>query len=257
MADLARMLGVLGAKQARHVQIGNLWHDSSKVEHVLQHYCKQIFILTGSNEFPYQFFGSGLAVRFGKKHFLFCTGHQISQFNPDRVAIYVKSKNSTITASSLFVPNVTKENTDTDWIDVRMLEYKVENYNISNLTSEFFPAEDKRIWPVEDRGHFLVFGYPSKRQSIDYETPHIQAHIVEVSATYDGPSNSPFVHRLKMDRKEKFDADGMSGGAVFYIGGPAGTYFAGLAGMIIRGSATSDFIHIIEAEFLRRAVKES
>jgi hypothetical protein len=170
----------------------------------------------------------------------------------------VKSKNSTITASSLFAPTVTEENSDSDWIDVRAFEYKIENYEIQNLATEFFPAADKRIWPAESRGNFFVFGYPSERQDIDYEKPHIQAHVVEVGGTYDGPSHSPYVHRLKMDRKEKFDADGMSGGPVFYIGGKAGTYFAGLAGIVIRGSRTSDILHFIEASFLQSmATKET
>jgi hypothetical protein len=250
--SLERLLGVSGAQQARQVRVGKLWYDPSNVNHVLQRYCKQIFIHTGNDKFPYQFIGSGTAVKIGNRHLLFCTGHQISQFNPDRVAIYVKANNSTITASSLLVPEITNYNSDTDWIDIRALVYNVQNYAIANLSGEFFPVESECVWPAEDTGHFVVFGYPAERQDVDYESPHVTAHVVEVSADYDGASNSPYVHRLKMSRNEVFDSDGMSGGSVFYIGRKAGSFFAGLAGLIIRGSKTSDYIHFIEADFLQR-----
>jgi hypothetical protein len=72
-----------------------------------------------------------------------------------------------------------------------------------------------------------------------------------VSGEYAGQSNSPHLHRIKMGRKEIFDVDGMSGGPIFYLGTTGvGEYFAGFAGMIMRGGAKSDFIHFIDAEFM-------
>jgi hypothetical protein len=53
-----------------------------------------------------------------------------------------------------------------------------------------------------------------------------------------------------MDRKAIFQTDGMSGGSVFYIGRAAGSFFIGFAGMIIRGSETSEIIHFVDANFL-------
>ena len=86
---------------------------------------------------------------------------------------------------------------------------------------------------------------------MDYLLPHITARATQVTGTYDGKSNSPHVHRLEMNRKENFDADGMSGGPVFYIGARGiARYFIGLAGMVIRGSQTSDILHFIEADYL-------
>lgn len=247
---LYRLLGIFGSQQARQVRIGPLWYDPANVEHVLHRYCKQLFILTGSEQFPYQFFGSSTAVRFGDRHLVFCCGHQIDSVQPDRVAIYVKAQNSTATASSILRPNVTADNSDTDWIDVRALEYDVENYKAPALGREFFGVERNGVWPLNSTGHFLLFGYPTERQEVDYEQPRIRAHVVEVGATYDGASNSPHVHRVKMDRKVTFHADGMSGGPVFYLGRSSRGFFVGFAGIIIRGGATSDIIHFIDANFL-------
>ncbi len=251
---LERLLGIMGSKQARQVRIGSLWYDPANVEHVLHRYCKHLFIHTGSTQFPYQFFGSGTAIKYGDRHFVFCCGHQIDTVSPDNVAIYIKSENSTATASLLLRPNITADNSDTDWIDVRALEYIVKNYKIPNLSREFFSVDTDVSWPASSTGRFLLFGYPTERQDVDYEEPHIRAHVVEVGAIYDGPSNSPHVHRVKMDRKIAFQADGMSGGPVFYLGRAAGSFFVGFAGIIIRGSATSEIIHFVDASFVGQMV---
>jgi hypothetical protein len=133
---------------------------------------------------------------------------------------------------------------------VRALEYTIENYNIAGLNQEFFSVERGDSWPSNSIGHFVLFGYPTERQEVDYEEPRIRAHVVEVGGTYDGPSHSPHVHRIRMDRRIKFNADGMSGGPLFYIGRAAGSFFIGFAGMIVRGGASSEIIHFIDVDFL-------
>ena len=53
----------------------------------------------------------------------------------------------------------TDANRDDDTIDVAAFEYNVEDYGVSNLTSEFFSIA--RIWPTGTaKMPFLVFGYP-------------------------------------------------------------------------------------------------
>jgi hypothetical protein len=97
----------------------------------------------------------------------------------------------------------------------------------------------------------LIFGYPTKLQDVDYEKPRVAARITVVNGIYDGVSNSPYVHRLRMERTRQFDPDGLSGGPVFYLGGKPENYFIGFAGMVIHGSAASEILHFLEADFLR------
>jgi hypothetical protein len=69
---------------------------------------------------------------------------------------------SASTARRLAVSNA---NRDDETIDVTAFEFYVQDYGVPNLTSEFFPAEDARIWPTGSaRMPFMVFGYPSIRQ---------------------------------------------------------------------------------------------
>lgn len=254
---LGRLLGIGRSQQARQVRIGSLWFDPTNVEHVLHRHCKQLFVLTGHEEFPYQFVGSSTAVNVAGRYLIFCCGHQIDSIEPENIAIYSKARNSTITASSLLRPQPMADASDTDWIDARALEYRVENYHIADLSREFFRVDRDTCWPSDGLNHFLIFGYPSERQCVDYEKPRIEAHIVEVGGFYDGASSSPRIHRLRMDRVVKFDADGMSGGSIFYIGRAEGSFFIGFAGMIVRGGTQSDIIHFIDAEFLTQMAEKS
>jgi hypothetical protein len=151
----------------------------------------------------------------------------------------------------MHLPTISDENCDTDYIDARGFQFRVENYDMEGLSSDFLNVDKTMIWPNGDIGKFLIFGYPTKLQDVDYEKPRVAARITVVNGIYDGISNSPYVHRLRMERTRQFDPDGLSGGPVFYLGGKPENYFIGFAGMVIRGSAGSELLHFLEADFLR------
>ena len=248
------MLDLAGLSRAKSVRVGALPHPAADAERVLHRYCKHIFVLNDSEVYPYSFRGSGAAVRFGAQHLMFCTAHQFSDLEPDRIAIVPSvARNKTITASTLHVTRPDDPAMDGEHLDVRAFEFKVGNYDIPNLTSDFFPVDETSLWPAGSlpAHRFFVFGFPFERQSVDYETPRIDARVVAVGATYDGPSAADWVHRIRMDRKETFDPDGMSGGPVFYLGRRAADFFMGFAGIVVRGGASSELLHFVEARLLR------
>lgn len=236
------------------VQIGALWHSAWEVENVLQRFCKQIFALTDDARFPYCIVGSGASIKMAGRHFLFCCRHQIRGYTPDKIAIPLSFETKIMSASSMRELAITDANRDDDTIDVAAFEYNVEAYGIPNLTSEFFPIDQSRIWPSGTaQMPFLVFGYPSKRQLFDEE--HIGAKCIEVKAVYDGGTSSQHLHRVKMEKA--FDADGMSGGPVFYIGGAPGCFFVGFAGMVMRGGRNSCYLQFMAADLLVQMALET
>jgi hypothetical protein len=248
MTSLERLIGINGARLAKAVQVGSLFHDVSQIEEALRRYCMHIFANNDDNEYPHSFSGSGTAVRIGRRHFLFCCGHQLTHFRPDQIALHPHQSDVTLTASHMLQPIQTPENADTDYIDARAFEYDVENYPFPNLSSEFFPASDDRIWPHCAVGTFLLCGFPTHRQSISYDPPNVTARMLATTAKFDGATNSPYLLRLKLN--SKLSSDGMSGGPVFYIGGQRDRFFVGWAGMIMRGGAASEYLHFLAADYL-------
>jgi hypothetical protein len=236
------------------VQVGAVWHRAWELENVLSRFCKPIFALTGDDQFPYSRTGSGVAVKMEGRHFLFCCHHQVRQYTPDRIAIPLSFDTKIMSATSARRLAVTDAARDDDTVDVMAFEYNVDYYEVPNLTSEFFPAEDSRIWPTATAQlPFMVFGYPTAQQLFDED--RIGARSIEVQAAYDGGTASPHLHRIKMERA--LDADGMSGGPVFYVGGAPGNYFAGFAGMVMRGGRDSSYLYFMAAHFLIQMAFES
>lgn len=238
---------LVGPGNAWPVQIGAVWYSAWDLENALHKYCKQIFALTDDAQFPYCLPGSGAAVKFEGRHFLFCCRHQIRGFAPDKIAVPLSREKKIMNASSMRQLAVTDVNRDDDTIDVAAFEYNVEDYGVPNLISEFFPAEDARIWPTGSaQMPFMIFGYPSKRQL--YDEAGIGAWSIEIKAAYDGGTSSPHLQRVVLEKP--IDADGMSGGPVFYIGGTPGNYFVGFAGIVMRGGENSSYLHFMAAHFL-------
>lgn len=235
----------------KQVRIGPLLHSARNIGDVLHRFAKQLFILTNFPGVPYRLVGTGTAISSAGLHLLLCCHHQFRDAQPDQVAIHSFSANSMITGSRVIFPTVDENNADTDFIDVRAFEFRPGNYGIPNLSRDFFEISEENHWSRSRAEMFLVLGYPSQLQNADYETPEIKSRAVFVSTRYDGASHSPFVHRLRMERERlRFDADGMSGGPVFYIGRRDREFFVGFAGMTIRGGANTDILHFVSADFL-------
>ena len=188
-----------GPGGAWRVQIGAVWHSAWELENLLRKFCRPIFALTGDAQFPYCLMGSSAAVKLAGRHFVFCCQHQIRDYTPDKIAVPLSFEPRIMSASSARGPAVSDANRDDETIDVTAFEFNVEDYGVPNLTSEFFPADDARIWPTgSTRMSFMVFGYPSIRQQ--FEGARIGARCIEVQAVYDGGTSSPHLHRVKMDR---------------------------------------------------------
>ncbi|QGM44538.1 hypothetical protein [Methylocystis heyeri] len=236
------------------VRIGRLWCSPRSVETTLHRHCKKI---VGVTDMGYGYPGSSTAVAFEKRCLLFCCGHQIGSFNPDQIGIWPSyNREWIITGNSMVIAEASQQIEYDELIDVRSFNFPVESYEIPSLRSEFFDIQESEIWKPGRERVFIVYGYPTEFQDIGFdedsgENTHVHARCMQTTGFYDGPSNAPHVHRLTMSRRGSFDADGMSGGTVFYLGVDGNGFFVGLAGMIIRGSRTSNIIHFIEVSAIK------
>jgi hypothetical protein len=245
--DIYRFYGVQGVKNLSSVSIGDIAVPASAVEQTIAPYCRQLIVHTHVEAFPYQLYGSATLIKYKNRHFALCTGHQADQFQPDDISIYIPSTEVIISASRLFIPDNKDFADDSDNFDVRIFEFETSNYTIPNLNYRFFPVRPQDRWKPESEIRLLAFGFPSILQDVDYEFPRISASVVCATALYDGRTNAAFLHRLRMDREETVSSDGMSGGGVYFLGGSSGPFRIGFAGLILRGSDTSNYLHFLDS----------
>lgn len=84
-----------------------------------------------------------------------------------------------MSASTMRLPPILASDDDGDAVDFLVFEFLTKNYPVENLTSEFFPLDEERIWPMKCALYpFMIFGYPIERQIVDYNASRISARLL-------------------------------------------------------------------------------
>lgn len=231
------------------VKIGGLFFPPDAVENILKSTCKQIMVHTDYPEYPYQLLGSMTCIKAKNRYFGVCTKHQIKEEQFTKASIFIHEENFTISASKIYTFDC-----DENDLSLIFFEFSDAVNELKYIKNNFFEASDNAIWPHQHRDHFVVFGFPSNFQNLSetYKTT-----TVLVSAKYHQKSNAPYEHIVETKGNIRINADGMSGGPVYYMGGHPGTYFVGWAGVIVRGGNPSARLYFIEAGFIFERLLEA
>jgi hypothetical protein len=68
---------------------------------------------------------------------------------------------------------------------------------------------------------------------------------------YSHASCAAGVHAISLERSGASSSDGLSGGAVFHLGEDARGFYCGFAGIVLRGSDTSNIIYFMDPQLIR------
>jgi hypothetical protein len=239
--------------QARSVRLGNVWVPGAEVEQALARFCKLLLCLNKIPEAPYTLRGSATGVRLGREFRLFCCQHQFKGYDYGDVVISVdKMATTLVSGSEARWPRPAPENDGEEFLDVCSMRFEPERYSEPSLERGFFPIIEADCWDRSSDAHLFVYGYPSDFYEVDYAALHIDVKQIVTSATVVGSSNAQGVMQLRMTRTTPFPADGLSGGPVFHLSRDRAGFYVGLAGIVLRGSETSDYLHMLDVRYLRR-----
>jgi len=243
------------------IRIGDLVIPASSVESTLHRYAKALVCLNDHADFPYSIRGSMTSLRLRDRYFSIFCKHQISGFSPGQVGQFPRAEGGKFFICGGIFRDVLEDesNKDEEFSDVCAFEYNLAKYSMMNMHSEFFSVVENDCWPSNTLGHFILFGLPANIQNLkvscsdlDTKLEEINFSTVVVTGNHVGRSHARWVQAGEMRRKASFDADGMSGGPVFHLGRDSRGYFVGLAGMIMRGSSSSNRFHFVDSDFLRQ-----
>ena len=228
--------------------------DSGKRSRTLARPFLQIPLLPEQDgEAPYTLRGSATGVRYGSEFLLFCCQHQFKDYDHNDVVVAVdKAAKTLVSGSEARWPTPTPENHGEEFLDVCAMRFQPERYGEPALERGFFPLIDVDCWNGSQDTHLFVYGYPSSFHNVDYAVPHIDVKQVVTSGAVIGRSHARGVVQIRMTRTNPFPADGLSGGPVFHLSRDHSGFFVGLAGLVMRGSQTSDYLHMLDVRYLRR-----
>jgi hypothetical protein len=240
------------------VRVGSVWVSVEHLPQVLVPFTKLVFCLTGSDEHPYSLRGSATGLKFQGQHLLFCCTHQIADCSPGNVLVPVDKRGHKLVSGTSFIRlNDLPEFASEEMLDICAMHFHPNDYSEPQLERGFFDIKGADVWSGEPRTTFLVHGYPTKLRQLGTDEisgalNDIKVKMTAVVANYSHSSSAAGVHALILKRTSTpSSSDGLSGGAVFHLAEDARGLFCGFAGIVMRGSDTSDTVHFMDAQLIR------
>jgi hypothetical protein len=245
------------------VRVGKLWVPAGQLGPALSRFTRLVFCLTRNVEHPYALRGSATGLRWQGHHLAFYCKHQIQGFDRGDVVLPLDQEGKVLVSGSTFVEMIpSAENSGEEFGDICAMHFKPEDYRNTSVDRAFFDLIEADNWHGDKESAFLVYGYPTSLRNLEYAEPtyvlsNVRVTQIVTTGKYVRASNAMGVHIIEMQRRTgNYSADGLSGGPVFQLGEDAQGFYCGFAGVILRGSDTSNLLHFLEArvlmQFMRR-----
>ncbi|MGA7806204.1 MAG: hypothetical protein WCB02_16515 [Bradyrhizobium sp.] len=240
------------------IRVGSLWAPVKHLPEVLAPFTKLLFCLNHTDDaHPYSLRGSATGLRFSGQHLLFCCVHQIADRAPGDVVVPVDKRGEKLVSGTRFIRiNELPEFAGEEILDVCAMHFKPDDYGEPQLERGFFDIKGADVWNGEPQTTFLVYGYPSslRQYGVDEVSGELNDLKVKMTATaghYSHQSSATGLHAITLERSGTYSSDGLSGGAVYHVGEDAAGFYCGFAGIVVRGSDTSNIIHFMDAQLIR------
>jgi hypothetical protein len=235
------------------IRIGSIWLPVRDLPSALARHTKLVFCLTGSEAHPYSLRGSATGLKFQDRHLLFCCGHQIKDIEPRNVVISLDKEGRTLISGQQIVSlnSQVEALLGEEILDVTAMRFDPAKYDPSPVDFGFFDIKGADVWNGEPETTFLVFGYPTSLRSVEIDDisgalSGLKVKMIANSATYHQTSQASGVHAIRLQRSGDYTSDGLSGGTIYHVGEDAQGFYCGFAGLVMRGSETSDILHFID-----------
>jgi hypothetical protein len=238
------------------IRVGRMWVSAKALPDALKRYARLVFCLNRSEEHPYSLRGTATGLRWQHRCMLFWCSHQTVDYQPNDVVVPLDSHGKVLISGSTFVQMIpTSPASDEEYFDLCAMHYVPENYGDSNVERGFFELMEADAWRGDPDSTFMLFGYPTNLRKVDYDSPSIAVRQIVTSAKYRSASRAASVHSIEMTRTSDYSSDGLSGGPVFHLGQDAQGFYCGFAGVILRGSESSNMIRFLDVRLMLQFLK--
>lgn len=207
---------------------------------------------TGLDDFPYSTAGTVFLVGHKGSAFVLTTRHGLRPDSLSPICVFPSdtSQRSIPLRDVFFVPLEYEPEDYTDLAVVAIDTSRIENVDVAQ--AQLIELAPELIgWP-EHAAELVLLGFPEDHVFIDPDSQLLCTQRVVLNARYIGPSELPHLHEaLITDAHSLTTFSGFSGGPVFAVLRPPGRPpSAGLCGMAIRGTSSSNTIHFLDRSVL-------
>ncbi len=235
------------------IRVGRLWVRVAELPDSLSRFTRLVFCLTGSADHPYCLRGSATSLRWRDNRLSFYTQHQVVGFEGSEIAMPLGPGGKVLASGSTHIRMVpTGAAVGEEFGDLGAMHFKPEDYPSLNLDRSFFELLEGDLWRGEQESTFMIYGYPTSLRDLELAEPiyalsHITVELIVTAARYVRASHALGVHVVELQGEGDYSRDGLSGGPIFCLCQDALGFFCGFAGIILRGSDTSNLMHFLDA----------
>ena len=225
-------------------------------------------ILFESTDSEYAYWGRGLALLVSDSQHCYCVTAEHVLRNQGATVEELRVFPSDFSKMSLPYDQKVSINQDLGnpaaYKDIVMLRVAMSDFHASGdapLVSQDIKRGCQPATSLRLGNELWIAGFPSNSRFVDYEASRINATRILRKASYVGPSSlSEHVHELEVDERSGLDDfDGLSGGPVYYLREEHVNHVPHLivllAGLVIRGTASSRRAHFIDSSVLKEFVR--
>lgn len=212
---------------------------------------------TGLEDFPYSTAGTVFLIGYGGKPFVITTRHGLRPDVPCPICVFPSDRSHRLIPLDdvFYVPHTDEPE---DFMDLAIMTVDTSGISNTEVANAHLIALSPQLpgWP-EHAVELVLIGYPAEHSVVDPVTELLHTERVVLNGCYVGPSPLPHLHMAKItDAHTLSTFSGFSGGPVFaVIRAPGLSPTAGLCGMAIRGSPSSNIIHFLDRGVLMDALE--
>lgn len=217
--------------------------------------------MTNQSDYPLRIGASGFLVTHHGRFYVVTASHNLRNCNFEDLCVgFTENRKKSLPIGGL-VSLQSRDKADSEINDLALLLVDKQLADPQLMASlkwlDLTHSQDRAVAPSD----ILIYaGFPTCRQSIDYELQAISMQPVIGTASDCHPTESQQVYRASIGRKVALEASltsseplaGLSGGPVFVIGEGLTRH---LAGMMIRGSQASGTIRFLGSRLIKSALR--
>ncbi len=227
----------------------------------LRRCARPVVFETDNDDAPCSTAGTAFIVGFQKSLYVIVPRHVVREWPIEKLRIY-PSWNSPYSFRYLNWWFIETQIADPDTSDIVIIKVAFDDVpkdvkrdtQLLNLNNR-----ENVVWYDERYdSQFFLCGFPTSRSEVDYSTLEINTYQFFLEGVYNGIGPSSWCHTIELKNPLRLDDfNGLSGSPVFShrIANTAGTP-GRFCGMVLRGTATSGFIHFLAVEMLMSALSQ-
>ncbi|KAB7887778.1 hypothetical protein [Poseidonibacter ostreae] len=214
-------------------------------------YTRPVLFDTKSCDYPYGLLGSCFGIEYENEYLIITAQHVLDNFENKNILVpYILGSDTFLPINIIHELSYSSEIDDTDKFDLAIIHIEKKKLNKDFIKTSFYKI-DNSLLEATSYTEFIIYGFPSKINGIDYEEKKVNAQRMIIEAINITKSPYTYCYSLETAEDTKEYLNGLSGSPVFGLKKVNSQINYCFVGMMIREK------YFISARWIYHVIKTS